>query len=128
MDTRKVASEFRLTQWTQMIQGRLERQQSIKAFCQEAGMSENTYYYWQRKVRQALCERVTGNTAGTPSAGIATRGFSEVKLVEAHELPASAGKAESGRLQVETGEIKIVIDSSYPPEKLAALLRGITRS
>jgi len=127
MDTRKAAWEFRLTQWMQMIEGRMDRHQSIRAFCEETGVSKNTYYYWQRKVRQALCERVRGNTARTPSTGITTPGFSEVKLVEVHKLSAPAGSAESGRLQVETGEIKITIDSIYPPEKLAALLRGIMR-
>jgi len=29
---------------------------SIREYCISIGISENTYYYWQRRVRQAACE------------------------------------------------------------------------
>jgi len=140
MDTREMVSEFRTTQWAQMIQERVSRQQKIRDFCQEAGVSKNTYYYWQRKVRQALCERMLEKPVGSPPAGTGRARFAEVKLVETHESstlpappaqpasPASPGMTELGKLCVETGELRITIDSGYPPEKLAALLRECMRS
>lgn len=55
MNTRKVADEYRLTQWAQLVQTRLTRGQKIEDFCQEMGINKNVYFYWQRKVRQVAC-------------------------------------------------------------------------
>jgi putative transposase len=55
MDTQKVAAEYRSSQWAQVIQARLESRQNIKDFCQTAGISKNSYFYWQRKLRELAC-------------------------------------------------------------------------
>lgn len=55
MDTRAMASEYRLTQWAQRMQAKAQMGQSIGEFCSEAGISRNTYFYWQRKLREAAC-------------------------------------------------------------------------
>jgi putative transposase len=55
MDTQKVASEYRLAQWAQVIEARLSSGQNIKDFCQTAGISKNAYFYWQRKLRKKAC-------------------------------------------------------------------------
>ena len=59
MDTRKVAKEYRLSQWAQIIQARIESGKSIKDFCEEAGVNKNAYFYWQRKLREAACKGLT---------------------------------------------------------------------
>lgn len=59
MDTRKVASEYRLAQWGQMIQARVQSGKSIKEFCASVGVSRNAYFYWQRKLREAACSELT---------------------------------------------------------------------
>lgn len=56
MDTRKIAKEYRLRQWTQIIQARMESGKSVKDFCEDSGVSKNAYYYWQRKLREAACK------------------------------------------------------------------------
>ena len=55
MDTKKAAAEYRLSQWAQVIQARLDSGQSIKDFCKTAGISRNAYFYWQKKLREAAC-------------------------------------------------------------------------
>ena len=55
MDTQKVAAEYRLSQWAQVIQAQQESGQNIKDFCQTAGISRNAYFYWQKKLRKAAC-------------------------------------------------------------------------
>ena len=55
MDTQKVAAEYRLSQWTQVIQARLDSGQSVKDFCQTAGISRNAYFYWQKRLRKVAC-------------------------------------------------------------------------
>jgi len=55
MDTQKVAAEYRLSQWAQVIQTRLDSGQSVKDFCQTAGISRNAYFYWQKRLRKVAC-------------------------------------------------------------------------
>ena len=55
MDTQKVAAEYRLSQWAQVIQAQQESGQNIKDFCQTAGISRNAYFYWQKKLRKMAC-------------------------------------------------------------------------
>jgi len=127
MDTRKVAAEYRLVQWAQMLGARVESGQSIKEFCRIAGISRNTYFYWQRKLRQIACERLPTDVSDT---GIVASGFTQVKVTERRPQPPVLWDAKAGtpcQLQLEVGGVKITADSGYPPEKLASLLREFLR-
>jgi len=53
MNTQKVTSEYRLSQWAQVIQARLDSGQNVKDFCLTNGISRNAYFYWQKKLREA---------------------------------------------------------------------------
>lgn len=55
MDTQKVAVEYRLSQWAQVIQAQQQSGQNVKDFCQTAGINKNAYFYWQRKLRKVAC-------------------------------------------------------------------------
>lgn len=59
MYTQKVATEYRLAQWAQVIQTRLDSGQNIKDFCQTTGISKNAYFYWQKKLRKKACTELT---------------------------------------------------------------------
>ncbi|WP_337999084.1 IS66 family insertion sequence element accessory protein TnpA, partial [Desulforamulus hydrothermalis] len=59
MNTREIAAEYRLAHWAQIVRRKNESGLSIKAFCASEGFRENTYYYWQRKLREAACEQLT---------------------------------------------------------------------
>lgn len=58
MDTQKIASEYRLSQWVKVIQARQDSGKNIKDFCQEEGINRNAYFYWQRKLRKAACTEI----------------------------------------------------------------------
>ena len=128
MDTQRVAREIRLSQWAQMMQGRMENGQSIKEFCRAVGVSRNTYFYWQRKLRQAVCERHARDLVSTPAGRIESPSFTEVKVSEAQTPLVLRGTSELGQLRVETHGVKITVDNMYPPEKLAVLLREFLRT
>ena len=62
MNTRKVAEEYRLAHWAQILKERHESGLSNRAFCEQTGIKEKTYYYWQRKLRETIClELLTGS-------------------------------------------------------------------
>lgn len=48
---------YRMEQWRQIIQECQKSGLSNKAYCEQHGISEKTYYYWLRKLRTAAMER-----------------------------------------------------------------------
>lgn len=56
MDTQKIATEYRLSQWTHVIREQQNSGQNIKDFCEANGIKPSKYFYWQRKLRKAACE------------------------------------------------------------------------
>lgn len=80
MNTRDIATEYRLAHWTQVMRDRTDRGLSIHAYCEEAGIHENTYFYWQRKLREAAYTGMQETSAEVKSIvpnGWATIGVSE---------------------------------------------------
>jgi putative transposase len=58
MDTQKVAAEYRMSQWAQIIQARADSGQTIKDFCQAEGINRNAYFYWLKKLRESACKEL----------------------------------------------------------------------
>ena len=56
-ETLQVRNTYRMDQWRQIIQKCQESGLSNKAYCEQQGISEKTYYYWLRKVRTAAVEQ-----------------------------------------------------------------------
>jgi len=59
MNTRKIAAEYRLSHWAQIMREKSQSGLSAKDFCQKIGISENTYFYWQKRLREAACRELT---------------------------------------------------------------------
>ena len=56
----------------QVVQDRTERGLTVREYCEETGICENTYFYWQRKLRAAASTRAADMSIGnslTPGAG-----------------------------------------------------------
>lgn len=70
MDIQKVTSEYRLSQWMQVIQERQCSGQSIKEFCQEKGISKHAYFYWQRQLRKVACTALSKRKEATVVNGV----------------------------------------------------------
>jgi hypothetical protein len=98
---------------------------SIKAFCENAGFHENIYYYWQRKLREATCEKMI--RIQSEKTDLATAEFAEVQLRENPAPPHSAATRQS-QICIEVGRLRVTADSEYPIHQLTDLLREVTRS
>ena len=81
MDTLKAAAEYRLAQWGQVMQSRTAQGISIKEYCANAGISRNTYFYWQRKLREAACSELTGSETAAET-GLAPAGWARLDPAE----------------------------------------------
>ena len=80
----------KLSEWSDRVTACRNSRMTVKAWCAQNGLSEKTYYYWQRKVFQASTQEettrfveITGNGLGesaTVAATIQANGF----LVKIH--------------------------------------------
>ena len=129
VNTREVAAEYRLSHWAQIVQERNKSGSSIRAYCKQLGICENTYFYWQRRLRQAACEELSKYEGGQKS--VTQPSFVEIEVAELPVLPVmrapSSPESTPGKLHIKAGGVQITADSTYPPEQLAALLRELRR-
>jgi len=123
MDTKAMATQVRLSHWAGIMRERTESGRNIRSWCREKGISEKTYYYWQRKLRKAACGQFA-ETKPAGETGLALPRFAEVQV----QPPASLALPESpSHLRVEIGGVQITAFAGYPPEELAVLLREFAR-
>ena len=122
VDTRQIAEEYRLSHWAQVMQERIQSGLSITAFCKQIGIGGNTYFYWQRKLRTAACEMAMNRPEDSAA------GFAEVQVLEAPVQAEPVECEQAGQLNVEIAGMRITADNSYPPDKLAALIRELMQS
>ena len=123
MSTKEIARHVRLTRWAQNMRARSESGESVRDWCRANGINEKTYYYWQRKLREAACEGLVESTsliAQKPAR------FTQVSLIEsaANATPAQADTDHN--LHAEIGGVHITVSSEYPMDKLALLLRELS--
>ena len=100
MDMRSLTSEYRLSHWAEIMRERQESGQSIKAYCEQTGIHENVYYYWQRKLREATC-KIMESPQALPKAAPVPAGWA------VYEIPKRSPEPSTRTLQKHPIEIKI---------------------
>ena len=55
-DVLAVRDEYRAQTWAMLLQECKASGMSNKAFCEQRGVSEKSFYYWQKKLRTKLVE------------------------------------------------------------------------
>lgn len=115
VNTREIAAEYRLSHWAQIMQERTGSGLSIRAFCKQNGISNNTYFYWQRKLRTAACtELATAQSVSEKS--LVPNGWTVCT-----EEPTPEKKA----LTIEVGGCRIFVEPGVDPELLSKVCRTL---
>jgi len=127
MNTRYIAAEYRLAHWAQIMRDRIESGLSIKGFCKNTGIHENTYFYWQKKLRVAACEQLAKKQASSTPSALTHPGFVEVKLRASHPPIQDSKAVPYGNLSIEVSDVKLTADCGYPVGQLAYLLRELVK-
>ena len=55
-------SEYRLQQWAQVVKACNASGLSNREYCRQHNISEKTYYYWVRRLRQAAASQIEART------------------------------------------------------------------
>jgi putative transposase len=120
MNTREITAEYRLARWAGILKERSASGKSIKEFCKTAGIRENVYYYWQKKLREAACEEVENRTkkeVASSEASVVPNGWAICKTGESRE----PGKP----LVVEINGFCIHVEPDTAPDQLAKVCRTL---
>ena len=88
-NTKKLATEYQMGQWAEIMRRRTESGTSIRAFCREEGIHPNRYHYWQRRLREAALGQL-------PPAG-----WAQIDSAQAIET------IEKGEVRIEIGKCRI---------------------
>ena len=64
VSTRDMTLQVRLEHWACVLQEQRTSGMSIKRFCKASGFSQNTYFYWQRKLREVACREILARPEG----------------------------------------------------------------
>ncbi len=102
--------QIRRSQWERIVLEGNQASISKKEWCRQHGISEKSFYYWQRKIRlQAIDAMETAQTASVPST--ATSSFVELPIPSAQpsfkETPPAPGLSPELMLQV--GDCRIYV-------------------
>ena len=115
MNTREIASEYRLAHWGQALQERIVNGETINEFCQSRGVSRNTYFYWQRKLRETAAKQIASQAGA--SQELIPSGWAQVGVAEEPQ------KTRESTLSIEIGSCRIMVDEDTNPELLAKICR-----
>jgi putative transposase len=118
MNTRAIAAEYRLAQWAQAMRERAANRQGIDEFCQARGVSRNTYFYWQRKLREAAAGQLASAGQAEPQTALVAQGWVEASAA----APESAPKAG---LTLRVGGAEIQVHQGFDAELLALVCKAL---
>ena len=121
--THKVRAEY----WKGIIEACHNRPegQSAKSWLSENGITEQSYYHWQRKFRQQTYEVMQGSEAAVPKT-------SEISFIEMPCVQPNPIKTEHSNCQtvavIQTTAMKIEITNAISESILARILREVSHA
>lgn len=119
----EITHEMRLMHWKTIVeqcQSRPENQ-SAKQWLADRKIPEKSYYYWQRKVRQEVYEKLNPPTALPAVQPNADISFSEISLSFSQESSTSFHPAAI----VRTEKITVALSDSISERLLNQLLQAV---
>jgi transposase-like protein len=120
VNTREIAVEYRLSHWAEIMRRRVESGLNIKAYCEEEGIHQNVYHYWQRKLREAAVNELLP-AAIEPEKTEASGKWLEVKVAE------GLVSEKKGSITVEMRGCRIAVDEETDMELLAKIHKALIK-
>jgi len=114
MNSIEIAKELRLSKWAQIMRERANSGLSVKAYCEKAGIKSNTYFYWQKLLRDTVSSQLMELKDSKLQNNPSQPNFVEVGVPETLYHKAShAGANHDNRIIVEIADSRINI-LSFP--------------
>ena len=116
VNTREIAAEYRLSHWAQIMQERSQGNLSIKAYCKQIGISTNTYFYWQRKLRETACTQLSHQGHESETEHV-PNGWARLMPVQSLQA--------KGNVTIEVGGCTVTATTETDPELLLKVCRTL---
>jgi transposase-like protein len=111
---RKVTREYRASQWAECIKECRSSGMTIRDWCDENGVSEKSFYYWQRKFRNEACQLLEQNS----KSALALPSFAEIDMSQ-------PVKSETLAVTIRIGEITADIHNGADPATVESVIRTL---
>jgi putative transposase len=112
MDTRKISTEYRMRQWMQLLQEKAETGESVSVFCNRIGVNKNTYFYWQKKLREATAKMLESPQANPP---------------QEWALAVQTSQPELSEITIEVNDCRITVTPNTDEEFLVKICRTLKK-
>lgn len=118
------AFQIRLSQWEKIVIEGNKASISKKEWCKQNGISEKSFYYWQRKIRMRAAETIETATVPVPSP---KTDFVELPFPSAQQhfdehTPLSGLSPE---LMIQIGECRIFVTGAIQEQTLKTVLKAV---
>ena len=124
MNAKSIMKQLRLREWGEMVAERLSSGKSVKAYCEEKGIREVTYYYRQKQAREAVCAEVIMNQPGITQAVEVTAAPMVNRWMQVTEVDActpTVGGESS--IYIEVNGCRVEVAQGVDAEHLATVCR-----
>jgi len=120
MNTHDIAMEYRLSHWATILKDRKESGLNVTAYCKTIGVHPNTYFYWQKKLRENVCNEFL------QIASISQK--NELNTVPAGWAVCEAVKPEPNEnvIYIEIGKCRVMVNENSASELIGKICRVLT--
>ena len=112
---RSLTREYRASQWAEIVRTRQSSGKSIRVWCEENGVTEKSFYYWQRKFREEVCNIIEQNTAPI----LSLPSYAEINM------PSPVKSESITAVIIRIGEATAEIHSDATPETIENVIRAL---
>jgi len=120
---------IQLQEWATQINGRIQSGQTIKAWCEEYGLSSKTYYYRLKRVREELLDAAEATNALTVQGLVANTSVCCSPKQPGKPVFAALPVSRSGgaTVTVRMGNYSVEIQNGADSEMVGNVLQTISR-
>jgi putative transposase len=116
-----MTQDLRLGYWADLLRQRRESGKTIRSFCRENGINEKTWYYWQRRLREAAGERMLAQSGDSaPDVPM----FAELPMLPE---PASASGSTNAAIRIQLGRAVVEFQNGADKNLAASILRALLK-
>lgn len=91
MGAREATHAYRMQRWVEIMNQCRNSGETVKVWCESQGVNIKTYYYWQRKLREAASETLPTCRESTKEASPELHPtFAEIALPSPHSVSQAA--------------------------------------
>jgi len=123
MNTREMATQYKMVQWKQIIQERTASGMNITEFCAQRGITRQAYHYWQTKLREAAAQQLAGSAAEPEKVqqALVPSGWAQACIAE-ERTP----EQETGALTLRVGGAEIEVRRGFDEALLASVIKTLS--